>query len=140
MNTEKKVTLSITDDSLVVILDNDFRDIFAFDTNTFRGLNSFNASKVMSLTRCIQYLYIYSNIGDDVRVGNTQAQLLAIVPFSNENACTLLKEKSFKVPMYIRVIQKRISQIDIAIYDGAGKLVPFISDAVTTLNLHFRQV
>ena len=137
---DKTVTLSITADSLIVIFDDDLRDIFAFNTNTFRGSNTFKSSKAMSLTRCIQYLYIYSNIGDDVRVGNTKSQLLAIVPFSNEKACTLLKEKSFKVPMYIRVIQKRISQIDIAIYDGAGKLVPFLSDVVTTLNLHFRKV
>ena len=34
---------------------------------------------------------------------------------------------------------KYISQIDIAIYDGAGKLIPFYAGAVTSVRLHFRR-
>ena len=73
-------------------------------------------------------------------MGNTEAPLLAIVPFKYSQGCVRLKEKSFKNPMYINVSRAHISQIDIGIYDGAGKLIPFLHDAVTTLRLHFRQI
>ena len=52
----------------------------------------------------------------------------------------LLQETTFKSPMYVPVIQNRISQINIAIYDGDGELVPFVSGAVTSLRLHFRRL
>lgn len=139
-NATDHLTLTITDSNLTVTFDNNLRDIFGFDINTYSGRINVTASRTFSLTRCIQFLYIYSNVGDTVRIGNTESPLLAIVPFSNNNGCSMLKEKVFKIPMYIGVSQVRISQIDIAIYDGAGQLVPFVADAVTTLRLHFRQI
>ena len=42
--------------------------------------------------------------------------------------------------MYVPVTALRISQIDTGIYDGAGQLIPFNRDVVTTLVLHFWQV
>ena len=44
--------------------------------------------------------------------------------------------------MYIHEQQTRISQIDIStrIYDGAGEMIPFAIDAVTTLYLHFQPI
>ena len=138
-NAEKHVTLNITDSNLTVIFDDILCDIFAFDKTSYSGSNSYTASGEISLKRCIQYLYIYSNITEYVRIGNTKSPLLAIIPFTNENSCRLLNEKIFKTPMYIPVSQNRISQIDIGIYDGAGKPVPFVKGAVTTLRLHFRQ-
>ena len=135
-----RVTLSITSKDLTITFDDTLRDIFAFDKNTYSGILTYTASGKFSLTRCIQYLYIYSNIATNVRIGNTESPLLAIVPFSTSQSCNLLTEKIFKVPMYIPIKQSHISQIDVAIYDGAGQLIPFVRDAVTTLCLHFRQV
>ena len=139
-NTAKHITLTIATKKLTVKIDDALRDIFAFDKNSFTGDRTYTASGVFSLTRCIQFLYIYSNIGDFVHVGNTEAPLLAIVPFSKSKGCSLLKERIFKTPMYIHVARDRISQIDVGIYDGAGQLVPFASNTVTTLRLHFRQL
>ena len=125
---------------LTVTFDNNLRDIFGFDKNTYSGPISITSDRMFSLNRCIQFLYIYSNLGNTVRVGNTKAPLLAIVPFSANNKGSILKEKVFKEPMYVGMRRNRITQINIAIYDGAGQLVPFASDAVTTLRLHFRQI
>ena len=134
------LTLAITDSNLTVTFDNNLRDIFGFDKNTYSGNITVTADRAFSLKRCIQFLYIYSNLTEYVRIGNTESPLIAVVPFSTDNDCSLLKQKTFKTPMYINVRhQERISQIDIAIYDGAGQLVPFVSDAVSTLRLHFRQ-
>ena len=139
-NATKHVTLNITDQTLKITFDDTLRDIFAFDQNTYSGALTCEASDLFSLNRRIQYLYIYSNITDFVRVGNTEATLLGIVPFLKEKGCSLFKERIFKSPMYIRVIRDHISQIDIAIYDGAGQLVPFVNNSVTSLRLHFRQI
>ena len=139
-NSTKQITVSITDAALTVIFDDALSDILAFDKDSFTGPISYTGTAPMSLTRCIQSLYIYSNIGSNVRVGNTEAPLLAIVPFPTQKKCKMFTEKSFKSPMYIHVKQNRLSQIDVGIYDGAGDLVPFVPGAVTTLHLHFRQI
>ena len=136
----KCITLKMTDKNLTLTLDDNLRDIFAFDKNVYSGVLTHTAKRSFSLGRCIQFLYIYSNLTEYVHIGNTKAPLLAIVPFSNQNVCSLLQQKTFKTPMYIRISQDRISQIDVAVYDGAGQLVPFVADAVTTLRLHFRQI
>ena len=137
--TTKRITLNINDKSLTLTVDDNLRDIFAFDNNSYSGILNYTAKRSFSLHRCIQFLYIYSNLCKHVHIGNTEAPLIGIVPFSQDNKCSLLKQKTFKTPMYIHVSQDRISQIDIAIYDGAGQLVPFVADAVSTLRLHFRQ-
>ena len=139
-NAKKQVSLKVTDEALTTILDDTLHDIFAFDKQIFTGKTNYSGTAAMSLTRCIQYLYIYSNLGRNVRVGNTEAPLLAVIPFAHEQERKILTERNFKTPMYIRVKQNRVSQVDVAIYDGAGELVPFVRDAVTTLNLHFHQL
>lgn len=116
------------------------RDIFAFDKNEYRGIGKYRGTDVISLTRRIQYLYVYANISDYVRVGNTEAPLLAVIPFEASNTCDNLVEKNFPVPMYVHVSRDYISQIDIYIYDGSGKLVPFVEQAITCLRLHYRQL
>lgn len=139
-DTRKCITLNIREPQLSVTFDDTLRDIFAFDKNTYSGEHAHIASDIFSLNRRIQFLYIYSNVSEYIRIGNTESPLLAIVPFSNADKCSLFKEKTFKTPMYIRACRNRLSQIDIAIYDGAGQLVPFVPNAVTTTRLHFRQI
>ena len=138
-DSEHYVQLRITDKSIGITLDDTLRDIFGFDKNSYEGVGLQTAPGIFSLTRCIQYFFIYSSISEYVRIGDTEAPLLGVIPFNANKSCTLLEEKVFKMPMYVHVQQNHISQIDIGIYDGAGELVPFIDDAVTTLRLHFRQ-
>ena len=140
LNSDKRVSMKISDTASTITMDGALRDILAFEKTTFSGKQTVTGTEPMSLIRCIQYLYVYSNICSNVRIGNTEAPLLNIIPFTNDRNCKLLKEKIFKTPMYIHVKQKHISQFDIAIYDGAGDLVPFVNDVVTTLFLHFRPV
>ena len=132
--------LKILDEKTCVTFSDSLRDIFAFDQNSYTGKGLFSASGSFSLTRRIHYLYVYSSVSDYIRIGDTEAPLLAIIPFNHEVCSDLLQEKTFKTPMYVPVIQNPISQIDIAIYDGAGELVPFATDAVSSLRLHFRQL
>ena len=115
------------------------RDILALDKNTFTGKGTYEATGSISLTRRIRYFYIYSDIGDMVRIGNMEAPLLAVIPFQPKS-CRVLTEKTFRTPMYVPVKRNYISQIDIAIMDDAGCRIPFTDDSATSLRLHFRQV
>ena len=134
----RKMTLNILDDHLHVSFDDDLKDILGFSRNEYSGKGNHQAEVEVSFTRRIDYLYIYSNISEPCRIGDTKAPLLAVIPF-NPKPCRIVTEKSFKIPMYVPVLYKHISQIDIAIHDGSGKLIPFHEDAVTTLRLNFRR-
>ena len=135
---DNKIKLRLTDENLKVTFSNDLRDILGFDQNVYTKSGSYLASVAISMNRHINYFYIYSNIGDNIRIGDTEAPLLAVIPF-NPKPCHFVTEKAFKVPMYVPVVCKYISQIDIAIYDGAGALIPFHEGAVTSVRLHFRR-
>lgn len=132
--------LNITDDETSVTFTDTLRDIFAFDKKQYSGIGNYRASDVLSLTRRIHFLYVYSNISNYVRVGNTEAPLLAVVPFEPSSSCDTLVEKTFAIPMYVGVARDFISQIDMYIYDGSGELVPFAEQAVTSIRLHYRKV
>ena len=137
IDADNYVSLTIKDDGVSISFDDNLRDIFALDKNTYNGKGTFAASGRFSLSRRIDYLYVYSNMGAHVRVGDTQAPLLAVLPF-NTRACKPYHEHVFKYPMYVPLVHNRIAHIEIEIRDDAGQLVPFPGDSVTTLQLHFR--
>ena len=140
MDERKYITLTIAKPNVRIRLSDTLRDILALDKNEYVGPGSFKATGILSLTRRIRFLYVYSNITDYVRIGNMEAPLLAVIPFSVSSSCDILKEESYKNPMYIPVCRSTMSQIDIAIHDDAGALVPFVTEAVTSLRLHYRQI
>lgn len=134
-----KVQLDILSDAITMEMSDDVRDILGFQRNIYKGKGQYLSNSTISLTRSINFLYIYSNVGSLVRVGDTEAAVLAVLPF-NPKSCDIMTELNFRYPMYVKVSTKDISQIDIKIYDGAGVLVPFHRDAVTNIRLHFRKL
>lgn len=134
---ENLLLLSVGGRQMALQMDNTLRDILGFDQNRFLSGQTVKATAPLSLTRRINYFQIYSNIGINVRVGNTEAPLLTILPY-NPQQCSILSERHFKTLYYVDLKSNYIPQIDISIYDDAGVLVPFHKDAVTTITLHFR--
>jgi hypothetical protein len=135
------VTLSIKSRDVTVTFGETLGSIFAFTKNSFSGVGEYTAEGEFSLTRCIDFLYIYSNITDYVRVGDTKAPLLGIVTLkSTGKECNQLTEHLIDNPTYVSLITNNISEINIGIYDGAGEMIPFGADAITVIRLHFRHV
>ena len=131
--------LQLNSQRLTLHFDDTLRDILGFDNNVFKAGTTYKSSGPISVSRRIRYFYIYSNVSDMVRIGNTEAPLLGILAFQPQS-CRMVTEKTFQTPMYVPVRQNRICQIDIAIYDDAGCLIPFTQDSLTSLRVHFRKV
>ena len=140
LSKQNYLQVDIPNKNVSITLTDTLRDILAFDENTYTGPGIFRATGVFSLTRRIHFLYVYSNLTEYVRIGNMEAPLLAVIPFSESESCDILKEQSYKNPMYIPLRHSTMSQIDIAIHDDAGALVPFASGAVTSIRLHYRKL
>ena len=136
VNFKEQLQVQIKKENLAIEFDENLCDIFALDVYKFQGKGTLTAGDSFSLNRRINFLYIYSNIGDLIRVGDVEVNLLAIAPVSEKMD---LIEKRFLNPLYIPVIHNYISHINIKIYDGAGKLVPFARDSITSIHLHFQQ-
>ena len=88
------------------------------------------------IDRAITSLYCYSNIVHDVYVGNVKAPLLLACPFKKDPKSNVT-QLEFWNPTYRKLNRNNLHQIDIAVYDEAGTLVPFLFGK-TVLNLHFR--
>ena len=92
-----------------------------------------------SLTRLVDYLYVYTNIGQYVMVGDVKVPLLRYFPFTSSTS-TAIQSKTFMKRLYVGVNQSQIEHIEVSIRDGAGELVPFSdSNTTTQLTLQFRR-
>lgn len=139
LSKENKLSLELKREDMKVSFNSDLRDCLAFDKNDVLGIGTHLASGAFSLKRRISYLYIYSNVGEYCKVGDTQAPLLGIVPFEGK-ACETLQERIFQNPMYVPLRANHMSFIAVQLCDGTGQTVPFTSDAESVLCLHFKQV
>ena len=130
---EERLKLTVYE-PYTVILNQTLSDILCFDQHILTYTTSpVVSSDRPSLTRHVDYLYIYSNIGRYVTVGDTKVPLLRYFPFS------ITPQKSFLKRLYVGLNQSYIEHIEVSIRDGAGELVPFFGDAITQLTLHFRR-
>lgn len=139
LNNEKKLTLEIKRNKMKVSFSPILRDCLAFDGDTCENKGKHLASGMFSLSRRISYLYIYSNVGEYCKVGDTHAPLLGIVPLEGEG-CDIVQERIFQNPMYVPLRANFMTHIEVLLCDGSGVPVPFIADAQSVVCLHFKQV
>ena len=123
-----------------VIMDQTLSDILCFDQSRIpHNLTPTLSSDEPSLTRHVDYLYVYTTIGQFVLVGDVKVPLLRYFPFATSTSPSI-QSKVFMKRLYVGVNQSQIEHIDVSIRDDAGELVPFFDHDVTTqLTLHFRR-
>ena len=132
---EERLKLTVYE-PYTVILNQTLSDILCFDQQHILAAHSpVVSSDRPSLTRHVDYLYVYSNIGQYVSVGDTKVPLLRYFPFTT----TRRKLKTFLKRLYVGLNQSYIEHIEVSIRDGAGELVPFFGDDNTQLTLQFRR-
>ena len=118
--------------SLATILGFSNLQTFKASPSTVHRANDFPV-----LDRAITSLYVYSNIVESVFIGNVKASLLLTCPFQ-KNSANNVSQLEFLNPTYTKLNRSTIHQIDIAIHDEAGALIPFLYGK-TVLTLTFRK-
>ena len=108
-------------------------------TRTLMVLNeSKKADTFPLLHRAITDIYVYSNIVQEVYLGNVKAPLLLSCPFKRDGNYNNVTYIEFINPSFTTLNRNTLQQIDIDIRDAAGKSVPFLFGR-TVLNLIFRR-
>ena len=87
-----------------------------------------------SLKEQILNLYVKTNIVEPHPVGDTQANLLRIVPVKDNEGRIVSEE--FAAPLYFRLSRSNFNTVSILITDDTGNEVPF-EDATVQLTLSF---
>ena len=135
----KRYVLHVNSPKYVVSMTKSLASVLGFDPNKdfyAQGVHVARDSPV--LNRNITALYVYTNIVNSVYVGNVKAPLLLTCPFKSKGSNELVDQQEFLNPTYTPINRKTIGQIDIAIYDDAAALIPFLHGK-TKLSLHFRK-
>jgi hypothetical protein len=97
-----------------------------------------SAKSTPFLHRGIDTIFVYSDIVDEVFVGDVKAPLLLICPFKT-NPQGHNAHQEFLNPDYVPVNRSTIRTIDIRMRDGVGEEIPF-TFGKTVISLHFRKL
>ena len=94
------------------------------------------AEREADLDHGFHNLYIYCDIVESQFVGDSQVQLLRIVPVDGEDGQRV--SKSFMSPQYLPVSRKEFDTIEVNIKRDTGEIVPFETGRLL-VTLHFRR-
>ena len=135
----KRLTMEIKAEKVDVTFSQVLCECLGFEKLTYSGKGTFQATSPFSLNRLVKYLYIYSNLGQYCKVGDTEAPILTVVPFNSEG-CETVQERIFESPIYVPLRSNYLSHIEVLLCDGTGESIRFMPEAKTVLTLHFRQI
>lgn len=125
-------TLMLADSQLKTKQNFTFIDI---DNVIMEGTNTLNLTSLS--INYVQEIYIYTNIIDEVHVGNEMLKLLRVVTVSgkiDENICVI-----FDVPHYLSLDSSYIDRIRMFIRDAQGNKIDFLdSHSQVFYKLHFK--
>ena len=91
-------------------------------------------SLVSFLEELVLHLYVYADIVEPHPMGDTQANLLRIVPVKEKEGDIVSEE--FATPLYFGLSRSNFNTVIIFITDDNGNEVPF-EDATVKVTLHF---
>lgn len=135
--TSGRVKITISNDTGGVSFDDDIAAILGFEVPFQRVITTTTTSlRAADIHGGIYSLYIYCNIIQPQFVGDTQVQLLKIVPIEGEHGQVVTK--TYQNPQYIPLLQRQFNTIEINIKDSTGKFIQFESGHSSVL-LHLKR-
>lgn len=125
--------------NIKLVLENGLADVIGFTKTSF-GINAEpqKGDMEVNLLRGITNLFIYCDLCEPIRVGDTQAPLLRTVAFNQKKYGEMIN-LNYINPMYVKVNKTFIDTVQIMICDASGELIPF-NEGLTTVILHFKRV
>ena len=97
-----------------------------------------DADLSVDLERGITNIFIYCDLCQQIRVGNTTAPLLRPIAF-NAHKYGDMVHTHFINPMYVPINKSFIDTIEVKICDATGEPIAFV-EGLTTIILHFKRV
>ena len=95
------------------------------------------APLMVDLERGITNIYIYCDLCEHIRVGDTTAPLLRPIAF-NAHKYGEMVHMNYVKPMYVPLNKSYINSIEITLCDTAGDVLGFV-EGITTAVLHFKR-
>ena len=111
------------------------------DQISFRGANEVTGDTAPDLYRGTYNLFIYTDVGEPISVGNKMESLLGIVSIpKGERSTPKAVTSTFTNPMYVRTMNSRISSIRLYIKDDTSAEVHFrIAPVIARLSVRKRE-
>lgn len=99
---------------------------------------SYLADMQVDRSRGINTIFIYCDLLEEVRVGNSLVPLLRTVPFNNNTYGGIISI-TYDKPIYLPIRKNFIDKVKIELRDSIGELIPF-DEGLTTVILHFKRL
>ena len=103
-------------------------------------INTVVADRSIQLNDSLETFYVYCNILENIRVGDSETPLLKIVNTGTASEHGQLIKRDFNLPLYVPVQSKNFDEIQIKILTDQGTPVPFHSGGRVIITLHFKQI
>lgn len=117
----------------------DVARMLGFDKETLVKANTERISPYAALSSGgLNHIYVYSDVVEEVDVGDVQAPLLRVLPVQNRLDVITLG-KTFSNIFYMPVSRKRIAEIEFKMTDDTGRTIGFEHGKVVIV-LHFRKI
>lgn len=134
-----EVKSTVNSNEYILMLLNGIHDVLGFTEQAFQGtISTVQAPMEVNLLRGISSLFVYCDVCEPIRVGNTMVPLLRNVCFNTTKYGEMV-HVSYNNPIYVRAQKSFVDKINISICDAAGATVPF-EEGLTTVVLHFRRL
>lgn len=92
----------------------------------------------VDLERGVTSIFVYCDLVQPIRVGNTTSPLLRPIAFNAHKYGEMVHTHFFN-PMYIPINKSFIDTIEVRLCDASGEVIAFV-EGLTTLILHFKRL
>lgn len=132
--------ITITEDKTATLhLKNGLHDVLGFTEKVLKtSTENQKGDLEVNLLRGISSLFVYCDILETIRVGNTMSPLLRAVAYNTRKYGEMV-HVNYNNPIYLKVNKTFIDTITIKICDSTGELIPFI-EGLTTMLLHLKRI
>lgn len=118
---------------------NGLNDVLGYTKTTYHPSTDPQKGELeVSLLRGINNIFIYCDLLEPIRVGNTLAPLLRTISYNSKQYGEMI-HVNYTNPMYVKVNKSYVDTVEVMMCDAIGKVVPF-SEGLTIVVLHFKRV
>ena len=121
-----------------ILLLNGLNDVLGFSKTKYEQSETIiKAEMDLNLLRGISSIFVYCDLCQDVRIGNTLAPLLRNVAFNTTKYGEQVNI-TYNNLIYIPISKSFIDTIQVHLCDAIGETIPFV-EGLTTCVLHFKR-